>query len=696
MAMEDTPADGNADVGDGSELHEDMDGGLQNTEEGDTQRFEAEELAQRREIADRELAEVKAAELEQQRHQQQAETEQQQEAEQREASIQQHAETERQQETDRQQQVAQAQQHSLMRHAAQKRNTDRESERQRQQLEREQLVQAEQAEQQRIEVEQSHQQQRLAQPYRSEQQHTQQQETAHTQQLQQTQTDGAVGAAQPVEAAMDDRQAANNALDRVTRHELEEAAETALASERSAATVARAAECSAAEAAQADERSAEEASSPRGTKMHAANRSPLQEQAPKKTKGVSEADDRKRRPSPSPETAEEVSVGARVKAIETTGATRTRKTISPVASQASPVMTRGSKKSRGVEVWPDLNKHATIGAREQLLHYVPSIQAAVKQKLSAREWSVSHFNEANESGSYPQMCKFIAEAPPDVLSELSLISMTEQVDGETEDAARTRLDLAPDEEAVQAALVGLAQLEAGKSDWDWSKLAGLRHMEARCNTPDRALKAAVAVIGKLFAIVDGVMQELSSLASTAWCATLGDWIYKAGQGSESCRVRAHAVIFGVMSGNRTTALLVAESLALTMTDAKETWSEFSAQGEVRSKIGAQVQMDAFTDAQAVVDAISPEASYDDATDPARRLTSTTHFLRSTAGRLSFAKYGAWLDAGVRRQLMGVLNSQFDVDTFCTLVEGEWENPSDACIAMAEALEVWKETQEGGW
>ena len=45
--------------------------------------------------------------------------------------------------------------------------------------------------------------------------------------------------------------------------------------------------------------------------------------------------------------------------------------------------------------------------------------------------------------------------------------------------------------------------------------------------------------------------------------------------------------------------------------------------------------------------------------------------------------------------MGVLNSQFDVDTFCTLVEGEWENPSDACIAMAEALEVWKETQEGG-
>ena len=62
---------------------------------------------------------------------------------------------------------------------------------------------------------------------------------------------------------MDDRQAANNALDRVTRHELEEAAETALASERSAATVARAAECSAAEAAQAEERSAEAASSPR-------------------------------------------------------------------------------------------------------------------------------------------------------------------------------------------------------------------------------------------------------------------------------------------------------------------------------------------------------------------------------------------------------------------------------------------------
>jgi hypothetical protein len=29
-----------------------------------------------------------------------------------------------------------------------------------------------------------------------------------------------------------------------------------------------------------------------------------------------------------------------------------------------------------------------------------------------------------------------------------------------------------------------------------------------------------------------------------------------------------------MSGNRTTALLVAESLALTMTDAKETWSEY--------------------------------------------------------------------------------------------------------------------------
>ena len=95
-------------------------------------------------------------------------------------------------------------------------------------------------------------------------------------------------------------------------------------------------------------------------------------------------------------------------------------------------------------------------------------------------------------------------------------------------------------------------------------------MEARCNTPDIALKVAAAVIGKLFAIVDGVMQELSSLASTAWCATLGDWIYKAGQGSESCRVRAHAVIFGVMSGNRTTALLVPQSLALTMTDAKET------------------------------------------------------------------------------------------------------------------------------
>jgi hypothetical protein len=56
MAMQDTPAGGNADAENGPELHEDMDGDMQNTEEGDTQRFEAEELAQRREASDRELA----------------------------------------------------------------------------------------------------------------------------------------------------------------------------------------------------------------------------------------------------------------------------------------------------------------------------------------------------------------------------------------------------------------------------------------------------------------------------------------------------------------------------------------------------------------------------------------------------------------------------------------------------------------
>ena len=45
--------------------------------------------------------------------------------------------------------------------------------------------------------------------------------------------------------------------------------------------------------------------------------------------------------------------------------------------------------------------------------------------------------------------------------------------------------------------------------------------------------------------------------------------------------------------------------------------------------------------------------------------------------------------------MGVLNSQFDVGTFCTLVEGEWESPNDACMAMADAFGVWNERQGGG-
>ena len=134
-----------------------------------------------------------------------------------------------------------------------------------------------------------------------------------------------------------------------------------------------------------------------------------------------------------------------------------------------------------------------------------------------------------------------------------------------------------------------------------------------------------------------------------------------------------------------------------MTDSQNAGSTGSLQEEVSTKIGEQVQMDAFTDAQAVVcEHTRDQASADDDTeDPQRRLIATTHFLRSIAGRLSFARHGAWLDARARQQLMGVLNSQFDVGTFCTLVEGEWESPNDACMAMADAFGVWNEGQGGG-
>jgi hypothetical protein len=78
------------------------------------------------------------------------------------------------------------------------------------------------------------------------------------------------------------------------------------------------------------------------------------------------------------------------------------------------------------------------------------------------------------------------------------------------------------------------------------------------------------------------------------------------------------------------------------------------------------------------------------------MVSIVQRLRSSAGRLAFARHGAWLGPEARQRVIGTLNTQYDTDSFCTNVEAEWDTPRDARVALDDAFELWKETEREGW
>ena len=388
-----------------------------------------------------------------------------------------------------------------------------------------------------------------------------------------------------------------------------------------------------------------------------------------------------------------VDVAAKIQSLEaasvaTQSLTRTVSERSPIETAHTPANTRGKKTRKTETVWPDMREQGAKGAREQLLYRVEAIQAGVKQNLSEAEWARSPFNGETQQDAQGKIHRLITEAPDDILAELSLIALTNEIEGSADGEAYTSRGLLQGEDAVQLVL------QQWSAEWDWGKLAGLHHMENRCNTPHRALCVARKVIERLFSGGDGVMKALTDLASGAWCSMLADWIYKGGAGSQSLNVRAHAVIFGVMSGNHMTTLLVAEQLAQAMLDSDDS-DVVVKQGIVVSKVSDIVRVSAMNDAQAAVKSL-PDDILLDPTDASRRLMSTVQLLRSSAGRLAFARHGAWLGPEARQRVIGTLNTQYDTDSFCTNVEAEWSTPRDARVAIDDAFELWKETEREGW